>query len=365
MKTYDVVVIGTGTAGQTAAFELSEHGCRVAVIEQSTEPGGICALHGCQSKKYFYEAAETAARCRHLLGKGIDKVPETSWADILKEKNKFTEKIPENTVKNIQSSGMDYFEGKAVFEDDSTLAVGNETIQGRCIIIATGSEPMKLPVKGAENVITSNDFLALDHLPERIALVGGGFISFEFAHFAARLGSKSGSIHILEAQDRVLGAFDSDMVGQLIAASYADGISVHTGIKISEVIKKKNQFKVICKPDKTFDVDLVVNGAGRRPNIAGLNLEASGIEYSKKGIAVDGSMRTSNKNVFAVGDCVASVQLARVADMEAKTAAGAVLNELDGSPYNPMDYQVVPAVLFTYPQLGMVGKTEDQLRFSF
>ena len=283
MTTYDVVVIGTGTAGQTAAFEISEHGFNVAVIEQSTEPGGTCALHGCQSKKYFYEAAETVARCRHLLGKGIDDVPKPNWADVLKEKNKFTKNIPENTVKNVQSSGMDYYEGRAVFEDELTLAVGNKKIQGRFIIIATGAEPMTLPIDGGADMITSNDFLALDHLPDRIALVGGGFISFEFAHFAARLGSKPGSIHILESQKRVLGPFDSDMAEQLIAASQAEGIVVHTGVTISEMIKTNNQFKLVCGTDERFDVDLVVNGAGRRPNITHMNLEASGIPLFRKG----------------------------------------------------------------------------------
>ena len=98
MKTYDVVVVGTGTAGQTAAFEISYHGYSVAVIEQSHEPGGICALHGCQSKKYFYEAAEAVAKCSHLLDRGITSPPTAKWGDILKEKNKFTSPIPELIV---------------------------------------------------------------------------------------------------------------------------------------------------------------------------------------------------------------------------------------------------------------------------
>lgn len=107
MKTYDVVVIGTGTAGQTAAFEISDHGYTVAVIEQSSEPGGVCALHGCQSKKYFYEAAEAVAKCRHLSGRGITRLPDASWREIVNQKNNFTAPIPEDTIKNLKGSGIE------------------------------------------------------------------------------------------------------------------------------------------------------------------------------------------------------------------------------------------------------------------
>jgi glutathione reductase (NADPH) len=362
MKTYDVVVIGTGTAGQTAAFEISDHGYTVAVIEHSSEPGGVCALHGCQSKKYFYEATECVAKCRHLSGKGFTRLPEASWRAIANEKNKFTAPIPEDTIKNLKGSGVDFYKGTAFFTGQTTLAAGDQEIQGRFIIIASGAEPMALPIKGAEHIITSNDFLALEDLPGRIAFVGGGFISFEFAHFAARLGSKPGHVHILEAQEKVLGPFDSDMVQQLTAASKKDGIIIETGVNILEIIKKNHQFQVVSESGGVLEVDLVVNGAGRRPAIQFLNLETADIAYSGTGIQVDQTLRTSNKHVFAVGDCAASIQLARIADMEAKTAARAILNQLEGIPFKPMDYSVVPTILFTYPQLGMVGKTEEQLQ---
>lgn len=362
MKTYDVVVIGTGTAGQTAALDISNHGYKTAVVEQSHEAGGVCALHGCQSKKYFYEAAEVVARCHHLLGKGIKKAPGASWRDVLNQKNRFTAEIPKNTIKNLKSNGIEFYKGKAVFTGQSTIAAGDQEIQGRFIIIATGAEPVDLPVKGGEHIITSNDFLALDCLPDRIAFVGGGFISFEFAHFAARLGSRPGHIHILEANEHVLGPFDSDMVKQLTIASNAEGIAVHTGVEISEILKTTRHVQVVSQSNGAIEVDLVVNGAGRRPCIGALNLEAGGIQYSKDGIDVDSAMKTSNPNVFAVGDCASSVQLARVADMEAKTAAHSILNHLDGRKFRPMDYRIVPAVLFTYPQLGMVGKTEKQIQ---
>ena len=362
MKNYDVVVIGTGTAGQTAALEIAYEGYRVAVIEQSQEPGGVCALHGCQSKKYFYEAAEAVAKCSHLQDKGITSPPTASWGDILNQKNTFTSKIPENTVKSLKGSGIDYHEGTAVFTAPQTVTVGDEEISGTFIIIAAGAEPMKLPITGAEQIITSNEFLSLDRLPERIAFIGGGFISFEFAHFAARLGSRPGQIHILEAQETVLAQFDQELVQQLVTASETEGISIHTKVKIIEISKTDDAYRVLTESGTGFDVDLVVNGAGRRPRLDALNLEAAGVEYSPIGITVNNTMQTSNQNVYAVGDCAASVQLARVADMEAKIAAQAILNKLEDTEYKSMNYDVVPAILFTYPQLGGVGKSEEQCR---
>jgi glutathione reductase (NADPH) len=199
-------------------------------------------------------------------------------------------------------------------------------------------------------------------LPPRIAFIGGGFISFEFAHFAARLGSRSGNIHILETADRPLGPFDQDLVTQLVRASEADGISVHTGVTVSGVSKKEGGYTVDFESRPPLEVDLVVNSAGRMPNIEPLCLEAAGIAASKKGIDVDASMRTSIPTIFAIGDCARTVMLARVADMEAHVAARAVMALENGTDLPVMDYTAVPAVLFTYPQLGMVGKTEDTLR---
>lgn len=362
MKNFDVVVIGAGTGGQTAAMELAAEGYKVAMIEASDEPGGICALHGCQAKKWFYEAAETVARCNHLQDRGILSQPKVDWNTILQQKNKFTEKIADNTVANLKGYGITYFNEHAVFIDHTTIKAGSVTIQAQYFIIATGAYPVRLPFEGSEHIITSNDFLALKSLPERIGFIGGGFISFEFAHFAARLGSTQDQLHILEANDRVLGPFDNDIVDQLAAASKEEGIIIHTGIAVEKITRSDTGFEIILSSSDSITVDLVVNGAGRIPNIDQLDLEAAGVEFGRKGIVVDQYMKTSNKNIFAVGDCAATLQLARVADMEGKTAARTILSELEGDQKKPVSYSAVPAVLFTYPQLGMVGKTEQELQ---
>jgi glutathione reductase (NADPH) len=362
MEQFDVIVIGTGTAGQTVAYDLAAEGYRVAIAESSPTPGGVCALRGCQAKKWFYETMEIVARSRHLLGKGITKLPGFNWDQVQKQKTRFTSSVPENTIAGLKGSGITFLQGQARFLDATRLRIKDTDYQTRYVIIATGAIPAELPIDGAQHLITSDDFLDLTALPPRIAFIGGGFISFEFAHFAARLGSRDSDLHILEAGDRPLGPFDKDMVTQLVRASKADGIQVHSGVAVSKVTKQGDGYAVHFKSGPPLDVDLVVNSAGRMPYIEPLQLDAAGIDTSKKGIAVNTAMQTSNPSVFAVGDCADTVMLARVADMEAHVAARAIMALENGTDLPVMDYTVVPAVLFTYPQLGMVGKTEEMLQ---
>ena len=359
MKQFDVIIIGTGTAGQTAAYDLAVEGYRVAIAEDSNTPGGVCALRGCQAKKWFYETMELVARSRHLLGKGITQPPRISWEQIQSQKSAFTAKIPESTIAGLKGSGITYIGGRAQFIDANTLLIGTTEYTARYVIIAAGAVPMHLPIDGAEHVITSDDFLDLTFLPQRIAFIGGGFISFEFAHFAARLGSKD--VHILEAADSPLGPFDKEMVVQLVKASEKDGIQIHTGVSVTNVTKNAAGYTIDFASGPSIEADLVVNGAGRVPDTAQLNLDAAGVSASKKGIAVDAAMRTSVPTIFAAGDCAKTVMLARVADMEAHVAAKAVLAMENGTDLPAMDYTAVPAVLFTYPQLAMVGRTEQML----
>ncbi len=362
MEHFDIIVIGTGTAGQTAAFDLAAKGYGVAIAENSETPGGVCALRGCQAKKWFYETMETVARSHHLLGKGITEPPRFSWQQIQTQKSKFTSKIPEGTISSLKGSDITYISGQARFIDAETLRIGAADYKTRYVIIAAGAIPGTLPIDGAQHMITSDGFLDLESLPRRIAFIGGGFISFEFAHFAARLGGSSGNVHILEANDRTLVPFDEDMVAQLVRASESEGIQIHTGVSITSVAKNESGYTIHFASGQPLAVDLVVNGAGRIPNIEPLHLDAAGVTASKKGIPVDPAMRTSIPSIFAVGDCAQTVMLARVADMEAHVAARAVTAVEKGTDLPAMDYTTVPAVLFTYPQLGMVGKTEAMLK---
>ncbi|NNL77503.1 MAG: NAD(P)/FAD-dependent oxidoreductase [Desulfobacterales bacterium] len=361
-KKYDVLVVGSGTAGQTAAYELNANGLIVGMVEHSERPGGTCALRGCQAKKWFYEGTEVVARSRHLSDMGVDSPASASWSQLLDEKNKFTTNVPSNTVKGLKDAGIDFIRGRARFTDQRAITVNDRRLAARYIVLATGAVPMPLPIDGSELMVTSREFMELDRLPQRIVFIGGGFISFEFAHFAARLGTMNTRCTILEAAPRPLAPFDEEMVGLLAAASASEGIDLLCNVNITAITKTDRTYSVVTEDGSTFDADLVVNGAGRSPDIEYLELEQAGVDISRFGISVNENMATTNKWVYAVGDCAATVQLARVADAEAQVAAANIIKREKGDQQDAlMDYTAVPSVLFTYPQYGMVGTTESAL----
>ncbi len=361
MVDFDVVVVGSGTAGQTAAYALAEAGLKVAVVEKSARPGGVCALSGCQPKKWFYEAAEAVARCRQLAGKGITVPPQASWSEVLREKNAFTMAVPARTLEGFRKAGIEFIAAAASFRDRDTLSAGGKSLRARFYILAVGARPMTLAFPGAEHLTTSDAWLEQPTLPERIAFVGGGFIAFEFAHFAARLGPAGCRPIILEAAERPLGPFDADLVAALLAATREAGIEVRTRVRIEGIERRTGEFRIRLAGGGIIEAEQVVHGAGRMADLEGLHLEAGGVEHSRAGIRVDARMRTSNPKVFAVGDCAATMQLARVADCEGHVAAKNVLADFGKGKPEVIDYDTVPAILFTLPQLAMVGKTEFSL----
>ncbi len=362
-QAYDALVIGSGTAGQTAAYRLKRSGLTVGLVEQSDTPGGTCALRGCQAKKWFYEGAETVARSRHLSGIGITSPASGDWTQLRDAKNRFTDGVPSHTVDGLKDAGIDYIEGRARFTGPQAISVDGRDISARAFVLATGAVPMPLPIDGAEWMISSDAFMELEHLPRRIVFIGGGFISFEFAHFAARLGPADIRCTILEAAPRPLNTFDEEMVGLLSSASRDEGIDIHCSVEITAIKKSGEAFTITTKDHGRFEADLVVHGAGRAPNIEDLALDRAGIQSSRQGITVDPHMATTTPHIYAAGDCAKTIQLARVADAEAAAAADNILRMLNGDPPEAaMDYTAVPAVLFTYPQYGMVGKTEAALQ---
>ena len=361
-KTYDVLVIGSGTAGQTAAYELKTQGLTVGVVEHSDRPGGTCALSGCQAKKWFYEGAEIVARSHHLAAMGVTSPATASWQDLRREKNKFTSKVPANTIRGLEKSGIDFIGGRARFVGRRSIAVGGVTIGARCIILATGARPAALDIDGARWLVGSRQFMELGQLPPRIVFIGGGFISFEFAHFAARLGPQGVHCTILEAGPRPLMPFDEEMVELLAEASRLEGIEIHNDVAVTAIEKNGETFTVQAKDGGSFEADLVVHGAGRSADIDDLDLDRASIESTRRGVSVGETMATSNPRVYAVGDCAATIQLARVADAEARVAAANIARTISGKGNKvSMNYNAVPSVLFTFPQYGMVGSTEQML----
>jgi len=356
-RSFDVIVIGTGTAGSILAHACREAGRSVAVVDRRPY-GGTCALRGCQPKKYLVAAAEIAGLSRDLRGLGIGEPARIDWPALMAHKAAFTDAVPSRTEKGFAKAGITTLHGTARFTGAQSVSVDGEDHEAATIVIATGARPRPLTFPGAEHVVTSEDFLALPELPRRIVFVGGGYVAMEFAHVAARAGAEP---TVLEYGDRVLKLFDADLVEHLAAASREAGITMHTGTKVCEVRHEQDAF-VVCG-DTTdgrdeYGADLVVHGAGRVPDLDDLDLDAAGVEHSGRGVAVNEFMQSpSNSAVFAIGDVAdAPPQLAPVADREAAVAAENIVH----GPRRAMDRSLVPSVVFTLPPMAGVGLTEAQ-----
>ncbi len=370
-RNYDVIVIGTGTAGRTLAGKIVRSGLKIAIVD-SREYGGTCPLRGCDPKKVLTGTSEATDWNNRLIGKGAgtQNPLKIDWPSLIEFKRTFTEEYPGKTERYFVEVGIDTYHGRAHFENQNTLIVGEDNLQGEYIFLATGSKPGKLNIPGEEYVITSEEFMETQKLPERIIFIGGGYISFEFAHVARRAGSE---VTILHRSESLLGSFDSDLVGLLSKASEAAGIKILTNKPVIAVEKEDKGFLVKTEfksgstvETRSFRADMVVHGAGRVPDIEDLCLEKAGVKVEEGAIAVDKYMRTSNSRIYAGGDCISEgMQLTPVATLQGQVAAANILN----GDHVEADYTGIPSAVFTIPVLASVGisaaKDSDKYKVIF
>src|SRR6202048_2811230 len=234
-RIFDVIAIGTGSAASTVASRCREAGWQVAVWE-SRPCGATCALRGCDPKKVLVGAAEAVDWARRMKGKGIQAEKlQIDWPELMRFKRSFTEPVPKRREDGFAKAGIAAFHGRARFAGPTTVQIGEETLEGRHVVIAAGDVSADLGIPGAEYLTTSDQFLELDELPRRILFIGGGYIAFEFAHVAALAGSQ---VTVLHRGSRPLSLFDPDLVGQLRVRTRDLSIDVHleteaTGIEKS------------------------------------------------------------------------------------------------------------------------------------
>ena len=359
-KTYDLIVIGGGTAGIGVARMAADAGWSVASID--SEPhGGTCALRGCDPKKMLVAVTEGVEWAENMEGKGLEAQPSVNWPDMIAFKRSFTEAMPPRIEAGLEKAGIDVLHGLARFTGPNTIELNGETLTAKHFHIATGARPMTLNIPGEEHLTTSTEFLELPERPNRIAFVGGGFIAMEFAHIVKRAGARE--VTVLEMMDRPLGPFDPDLVAMLVEATEELGVDLRTKAKVAKIEKQGDEFTVTVEtPDgtETITCDLVVHGTGRVPNIDRLNLEAAGVEYSRRGIKVSDAMRTTNPAIFAAGDCAASgPKLTPVSAFEGRVAGK---NLLAGEDERTVDYPPIPSVVFTLPMVATVGLSEAVAR---
>lgn len=361
----DLVVIGAGTGGQSVARACASEGWSVVIVDERPY-GGTCALRGCDPKKMLVGVTEAADWARRMDGRGL-RVERLGfdWSDLMAFKRSFTDQMPDRIEEGLEKHGVETLHGTAAFVGPNEVRIDDRVIAARHVHIATGARPRTLGIPGEELVSTSTDFLELEHLPGRITFIGGGFISFEFAHIAKRAGAAS--VAIVHRGARPLEGFDPDLVALQTARTRELGVEVVLGAEATAI--ERNDDGLILRFDSasgsgsgsgSVESDLVVHGAGRVPDIDSLDLAAGGVGFGPRGVTVNRSMRSvSNPSVFAAGDA-ADTGAPALTPVSANEARVAFKNLLAGEDVRTIEYPPIPSVVFTVPPLARVGMLETE-----
>ncbi len=371
---YDVLVIGAGAAGSTAATSIAERGVRVALVERD-KIGGTCLNYGCDPTKTLLFVANMLHEARNAARFGVHIADASArWEEVQAYVHHVISEIrggsPDEAKEELKKQGIDVFIGEAHFLSEHEVEVtgkqGGEsetslvTISANSIVIATGSETLIPPVDGLQEAgfITNVEAISLSALPRRMAILGGGTIGIEFAQMFHRFGV---DVIVLE-HGSLLDKEDREVADALIALLHKEGLRMVTGAEVIATTRTETGKRVTCQMDEggkeDVEVDEILVAVGRKPAIEALNLEAAGVKTTKKGITVDETLRTNVPHIWAIGDSSSKYQFTHVASEQAELVADNVLAEQPRA----FNDKVVPWVTYTNPPLAHVGKTEEELR---
>jgi glutathione reductase (NADPH) len=355
---FDLFVIGGGSGGVRAARMAAAAGARVAIAEEHRY-GGTCVIRGCVPKKLLVYASHFREDFEDAAGFGWS-VGERSfdWQTLIANKDREIDRLNSIYIKLLREAGCSVRYGRAVLTDPHTVTVDGESVTAETILVATGGAPV-LPdgVPGVEHGITSNEAFHLPALPNRIAVVGGGYIAVEFAGIFNGLGA-----HVVELYrgEQILRGFDDDIRYTLADELVTKGIDLHLNADVARLDRAADGSLVVTTTDRcTIDTDAVLFGTGRRPNTADMGLVEAGVMLDGRGaVEVDAYSRTSVPHIYAVGDVTDRIALTPVAIAEAMAFVDTVYR---GKPRS-MDHADVPAAVFSQPPVATVGLTEAQAR---
>ena len=332
----DLIIIGAGPGGYETAIRAAKNGLKTTIINDGPL-GGVCLNEGCIPTKTF---------CHYAGKEPFEKVAERKEAVVkqLQSGVAYLLKNPKSTIE----------EGKASMKDANTVVVGDTEYQAKNIILATGSKPALLPIPGTDSkmVLTSTEVLNLKELPESICVIGGGVIGLEMACYLKKFGV---DVTVLEYAPQILPNFDEDISKRLKQSLTRQGIRIETSAQVTAI--DDEGFVTFEKKDQKYEVvcDKVLMAVGRKPNTEGLNLDALGITYDKKGIQMNENMQTSVPNIYAIGDVNGLLMLAHVATYQGYRAINHIIGKTD-----KIRFDLVPAAVFTTPEVASVGLTEAQ-----
>jgi glutathione reductase (NADPH) len=356
---FDLVVVGTGVTSAVAT-RCREAGWSVAVVD-ARPYGGTCALRGCVPKKILVGAAEAVHHARDMARIGVPAGTLTiDWPALMRFKRSLIDSTPARTEQAWAKIGVEQFHGRARFVDSTTLAVGDDRLVGRRVLIAAGAMPAPRTFPGADRLATSEDFLNLDRMPARIVFVGGGYIAFEFAHVAARAGA---DVTVLHRSARPLEGFDPDLVDLLVRRTRELGVHVELDTEVVGVDSDARGLAVRGLrhgTERRFEADMAFHAAGRVPELDDLDLDRAGVKREKRGVVVNQFLQSvSNTAVYAGGDAAASgPALTPKADHDSGVLA---TNLLEGNRL-AVNYDGIASAVFTVPPLASAGLTEDAAR---
>lgn len=345
---YDVIFVGSGHASWHAAVRLVQAGKHIAVIEEDLV-AGTCTNYGCDAKIMLDGPFELTEQLEQYRGKGVNENVKIDWQQLMAYKKKLISPLSDMMAGVFDKMGIDLIRGHASLTDPHTVIVGDKSYSADAIVLGTGEHPSRLNIDGAEYLHDSREFLDLDQMPARITFIGAGIISMEFASMAVALGS---DVHIIEHHSRALDAFNEEHVQQLITKMATAGVTFHFNENVTEVVKADDHLQVVTENGLKIDTDYVLDATGRVPNVQNLGLEKLGIKFNRNGIEVNDHLQTNVPSVYASGDVIDKQfgKLTPTATFESNYIAEQIL----GNP-DPIDYPVVPAVVFAMPRLAKVG----------
>lgn len=359
-NTHDLIVLGGGMAGLPVALKSAHHGLETALVEQDLL-GGTCLNRGCIPTKTMIRSAEVAnlARRANEFGIEIEGEVQTDMDAVVERQQHVVESIREGAYSNVEDAdGLDLIEGRGVFESATELSVGDRTLTAGRIVLNTGAHPVEPPIDGLDEMDTldSTSALEITELPDRLAVIGGGYVGCEFAQMYARFGS---NVTVFQRGDRLLPAEDPDVSEVIENAFETEGIDVRTGTAVEELESSSSETQVIASNGDTDDIEVshVLVAAGRRANTDGIDIENAGIELNDQGfVEVDERFQTSAESVYAVGDVSGPPMFTH----SARDDADLLYRHLVHDETIDATDRVVPHAVFTDPQVGHVGLTEQE-----
>jgi dihydrolipoamide dehydrogenase len=366
---FDVVIIGGGPGGYVAAIKAAQLGLKTACVEKRGTLGGTCLNVGCIPSKALLQSSHKYHEAKHDLEKHGVKVSSVKLdlEKMMARKSDVVSALCKGIEGLFAKNKVTYFKGAGSFVSANDIKVtlnagGEETIKAKNVIIATGSESTPIPRIEVDEkfIVTSTGALELDKVPAKMVVIGGGYIGLEMASVWSRLGSE---VTVIEYMDRLVPAMDSDISKEFKKILEKQGIKFKLSTKVISAKAEKKAVNLVLEPavggeQEKMTVDIVLLSVGRRPYTSGLGLENIGVKLDERGrITTDGHLMTSAKSVYAIGDVVAGAMLAHKAEEE-----GVAVAETIAGQHGHVNYGAIPGIVYTYPEIASVGKTEDELK---